>query len=112
MYQPVQFQSGDLVRLPNQVYPGYTEYGILFYLNEKPFLLLPDGSIREGVPVESLEWVCHTALVHGSYFRSLEQVQSDFASGAFDHVIGSVPRSTPKPITVTKSSTHFKNPVA
>lgn len=107
MYKPDKLQSGDLVRFPNRTYPD-KEYGVLFYLNEQPFLLLPDGSIQEGVPVESLEWVCHTALVHGSYFRSLEQVRSDFASGAYDHVIGS---PSLKGMMARKSFTHSKNSI-
>lgn len=90
MYKPKQLQSGDLVRFPNQPHSN-SIYGIVFFLDDKPFLLVPDGNIRGDIPIELMEWTCHTALVHGPYFRSLEQVREDFFSGKFDHVIGSVP---------------------
>ena len=91
MYQPVRLQSGDLVRIPDTHHPNTTIYGILFYLNESSFLLMPNGVIEKVVSIESLEWVCHTALVHGSYFHSLEQVRQNFIIGIFDHVIASIP---------------------
>lgn len=106
MYQPACLQSGDLVRFSRGLLPD-KDYGILFYLNEHPFLLLPDGSIRENIPIESLEWVCHTALVHSDYFRSLEQVRLDFSVGTFDHVIGSFTGGSLRTMD-NRLFTHFK----
>ena len=88
MCQQKPLQSGDLVRFPNERNPGKQIYGIVFYLEEKLFLLMPDGSVLVQVPIDSLEWVCNTALVHCDIFRSLKQVQDDFASGRFDNVVG------------------------
>lgn len=90
MYTPDQLQSGDLVRFPNELNPSKKIYGIVFYLEENLFLLMPDGTVLTEVPIESLEWVCHTALVHCELFRSLKQVQEDFAAGRFDNVVGPI----------------------
>ena len=103
MYQPVRLQSGDLVRVSLNCSNPEKAYGILFFLKNQSFLLLPDGIIEEGFPLQSLEWVCHTALVHGSYFRSLEQVKKDFAIGTFAHVIDSLP-DAPAKDTINRTS--------
>jgi hypothetical protein len=94
MYQPVRLQSGDLVCINHSLTSFEKTYGILFFLKKQPFLLMPDGIIEKDFSLESLEWVCHTALVHGSYFHSLEQIRQDFASGTFNHVISSIPRAS------------------
>ena len=94
MYHPVRLQSGDLVCIIHSSPSSEKNYGILFFLKKQPFLLMPDGVIEKEVSLESLEWVCHTALVHGSYFHSLEQIKQDFATGTFNYVISSIPRTS------------------
>lgn len=99
MYQPVRLQSGDLVRVSRNPHHPEKTYGILFFLKNQPFLLMADGVIEEGFSLESLEWVCHTALAHSSCFHSLEQVRQDFDAGSYAHVMDSVPFTSSRTMT-------------
>ena len=109
MYQPVRLQSGDLVCISNGLPSPEKTYGILFFLKELPCLLMSNGFIEEGFSLESLEWVCHTALVHNSCFHSMQQVRQDFAAGAYDHVIGSIPKASTRTWVAENRFTHPQN---
>ena len=109
MYQPVRLQSGDLLCISNDLPSSEKTYGILFFLKEHPFLLMPDGIIKEGISLESLAWVCHTALVHSSCFHSLQQVKQDFTAGAYDHVMCSIPGAATRTWVAENRFTHPQN---
>ena len=109
MYRPVRLQSGDLVCISNDLPSLEKAYGILFFLNKLPYLLMPGGVIKEELSIESLEWVCHTALVHSSCFHSLHQVRQDFAAGAYDHVMGSIPKASTRTLVGENRFTHPQN---
>ena len=109
MYQPVRLQSGDLVCILSGLPSPEKAYGILFFLKEQPYLLMPNGVIKESISLKSLAWVCHTALVHSSCFHSLQHVRQDFAAGAYDHVIDSIPGAATRIELTENRITHPQN---